>query len=245
MSDHPAQDENRGGWPTDERQTDEYPTIAQTLTMPLDEPVWRGEDEANPLDEEWVSLTRSGIRLGMPVAALLAIVLLAGGFWAGAALEKSHGTGGSSSLASLAARIGGGAGAGATGATGLRGFPGVGGGSTAATAGTISVVDGDTLDVKTSDGIVKVTITRSTTITRNADAAADGLRPGDTVVVQGASGASGTVSASSISATAPGVSSGFPAFGGGTGAAPGAGTGNAATKTTTTNTTTTPSLFGG
>jgi thiamine monophosphate kinase len=71
------------------------------------------------------------------------------------------------------------------------------------------VVDGKTLYILTSAGsLVKVTLGASTTITRNATTQADGLRPGDTVVVQGATGKSGDVTATSISATAPGASAG-------------------------------------
>ena len=54
--------------------------------------------------------------------------------------------------------------------------------------------------------LVKVTLGPSTTITRNAKAPAVGLRPGDTVIVQGSTGGNGNVTASSVSATAPGVS---------------------------------------
>ena len=178
----------------------------------------------------------------MPVAALLAVVLVAGGFWGGAELQKNQG-GSSSSLAGVAARFRSAAGAGATGATGSTAsrFGGLFA-STAAAAGTISVVDGNTLYVDdTSTGsIVKVTLTKSTTVTRNADAAAIDLRPGDTVTVQGATGSSGAVTATSVSATAPGVSSGFGGFGRGLGAAGATGTGS-----TGSNTTTTPALFGG
>jgi hypothetical protein len=190
---------------------------------------------------EWVSQTTHGIRLGGPAAALVALVLVAGGFWGGAALQKSHG-GSTSALAGVAARFRTAAGTGATGTAASR-FAGLFGGSTAATAGTISVVDGNTLYVEdTATGsLVKVTLTKSTTITRNADAAANDLRPGDTVTVQGATGSSGAVTATSVSATAPGVSSGFAGFGGGLG---GTGTGTP-TGTTGSNTTTTPALFGG
>ena len=66
----------------------------------------------------------------------------------------------------------------------------------------------------TGGALVKVTLGPSTAITRNAKSTAIDLRPGDTVVVQGATATNGNVSASSVSATAPGVSS-AGAFGGG------------------------------
>ncbi len=96
----------------------------------------------------------------------------------------------------------------ATGGGGFGGFGGGGFASSAAATGTISVVDGNTLYVLTATGsLVKVTLTPSTTITRNADATAVDLRPGDTVVVQGTTSPNGNVSATSVAATAPGVSS--------------------------------------
>jgi len=228
--------ENSGRWPLDDGHTEEHPTTANALATPLEQPDWLAGDEVGE-DEEWVSQTTHGIRLAIPVAALTAVVLVAGGFWGGAELQKSQG-GTSSPLASVAARFRSALGAGATGAGGA-GFAGRFA-STAAAAGTISVVDGNTLYVNdTATGsVVKVTLTKSTTITRNADSAAIDLRPGDTVTVQGATGNSGAVSATSVSATAPGVSSGFGGFGRGVGAI-------GATGSTGSNTTTTPALFGG
>jgi len=178
-------------------------------------------------DEEWVSQTTRGIRLALPIAGLLAVVLVAAGFWGGAELEKNRGS--SNSPASLASRFRSAAG---TGSTPGSGFPFGGGGlggSSAAATGTLSVVAGNTLYVLTSTGsLVKVTLTKSTTITRNADTTAVDLRPGDTVTVQGATASNGDVAATSISATASGVSSSTGGFGG-LGAPGGTGT----TQTTT------------
>jgi hypothetical protein len=185
-------------------------------------------------DDEWaVRGPARGIRLAVPMAALVAVLLVAAGFWGGATLQKRSGgsSSGNSSLASaFAARLraaGGATGAtGATGAVGAAGFAGFGG-SSAAAVGTVSVVDGNTLYVLSATGsLVKVTLGPSTTITRNAKAPAVGLRPGDTVIVQGATGGNGDVTASSVSATAPGVSAGG-GFGGGRFAGSG-GTGAAA-----------------
>jgi hypothetical protein len=235
LSDHLPDPESSGRWPLDDGHTEETPTIANAL----DQPEWLAGDEAGDADEEWVSKTTHGIRLGVPVAALLAVVLVAAGFWGGAELQKSHSGTSTTSLAGVAARFRSAAGAGATGATGSR----LGGlfASTAAAAGTVSVVDGDTLYVQTSAGsVVKVTLTKSTTVTRNADATAADLRPGDTVTVQGATGDGGAVTATSVTATAPGVSSGFGGFGRGAGGAGATGTGSTGSTTTTT-----PALFGG
>ena len=204
-------------------RTDEYPTLTYPAIV--------GGEPDEPLDEdgddEWPDRgPASGIRLAIPTAALVALLLVGGGFWAGAALQKSHGSSSSSggAAASFAARFRGAAGAsgaagtGTTGTTGTTGAGGAGGfgfGSSAAATGTISVVDGKVLYVLTTSGaLVKVTLAPSTSITRNAKSTPIELRPGDTVVVQGATATDGNVSASSVAATAPGVSS-AGAFGGG------------------------------
>ena len=185
---------------------------ATTQELPADE---------EPLeDDEWPTRGPSkGIRLAVPTAALIAVVLVAAGFWGGSTLQKNHGSGSSSgggggaNAAAFLSRLR--AASGATGATGATGASGAGGFSfpTSAATGTISVVDGNVLYVLTSSGsLVKVTLGASTTITRNAKSAAIGLRPGDSVVVQGTTAHNGNVAASSVAASAPGVSSG--GFGG-------------------------------
>jgi len=174
-------------------------------------------------EDEWpVRGPARGIRLAVPAAALIAVLLVGAGFWGGATLQKDRGSssgGGGGGAAALASRLR--ALAGATGATGARGATGASGagglfggggglgGAAAGTAGTISVVDGNVLYVLTTSGaLVKVTLDPSTTtITRNAGTKAIDLRPGDTVVVQGTTSANGDVSATSVAATAPGVTS--------------------------------------
>jgi hypothetical protein len=246
LSDDSPSPESSATSPPADGRTEEYPTVPHTLTTPLDGSDLSASDGIGDPDEEWVPQTTHGIRIGVPAAVLLAIVLLAGGFWGGAALEKSHAGGSSSLLGTLASRFrsaatGATGASGATGAAGFR-FGGGLGGSSAAATGTISVVDGDTLYVEASTGsLVKVALTKSTTVTRNADASAVGLRPGDTVVVDGTT-SGGTVTATSVSATAPGVSSGFAGFGRGAG---GFGATSPTSTSPGTSTTTTPSLFGG
>jgi len=222
----------------DEAQTEASPPLSytplpSTLVMPGEGAGEPALDEGSDADEEWVPRSTRGVRLALPVAALLALVLVAAGFWGGAALEKSH-NGGSSGAgagaAGLAARFRSGRTGAATGTSGASGFSFAGGGfgSSSAASGTVSVVDGDTLYILTAAGsLVKVTLTSSTTVTRNAAAKPVALRPGDTVVVQGTTSAGGNVAATSIAATAPGVSSGTAGLLGG-------GAGAAATTTTTT-----------
>lgn len=205
--------------------TQEYPTVAGTLTLPTEEPAALHFDELVPdEEEEWVQQTRHGIRLALPIAVLLALLFAAGGFWGGVALEKNHGSSGSAASVASRFRSARSTTTGTTGASGFAGFT-----STAAAAGTISVVDGNTLYILTSTGaLVKVTLSKTTTITRNADTTAPSLRPGDTVTVQGTTASNGNVAATSIAATAAGVTSSSGGYGGY------AGVGSGATSTTST-----------
>ena len=142
---------------------------------------------------------------------MLAVALVAAGFWGGAIAQKNHGTASATTgPAAFAARL---RNAGGTGANGFLTGGATGTSGSSDTTGTISVVSGDTLYVLTATNeLVEVKLTSSTTVTRNAKAKAVQLRPGDTVVVQGAAGKGGSVQATSVAATAKGVS---PTTGGG------------------------------
>ncbi|HUZ21129.1 MAG TPA: hypothetical protein VMU75_11230 [Acidimicrobiales bacterium] len=167
-------------------------------------------------DEVWPTrATARRLRLPIPAVVLLALLLAAGGFWAGAAVQKSRGAAsGTSRPSGLASLFGRG---GAASGSGLGAGRGLGGASTAAAAGIVTVVEGTTLYVTTaSGGLVKVLVGPQAKVTRDAGTTLSTLKPGDTVVVQGTKAKNGTVSASSISATAAGVSAGFgAALGGG------------------------------
>jgi hypothetical protein len=195
----------------------------ETKELPqVDEPL---DETLAAEDDEWpVRGPSKGIRLAVPTAALIAVALVAAGFWGGSTLQKNHGSssggGGGANAAAFLNRLRGATGA--SGATGATGTGGTGGFSfpTSAATGTVSVVDGNVLYVLTSSGsLVKVTLGTSTSITRNAKSTPADLRPGDTVVVQGSTAQNGDVTATSVAATAPGVSStgGFGGFGGGGG----------------------------
>jgi hypothetical protein len=213
----------------DATATEEWPTLSgdpEAATAAVD-----GLTFDDP-DDEWAAAGPArGIRLRFPVLVLVAVILLAAGFWGGAFLEKGKGSSGSTGApAGFAGRLaaGGARTGGATGATGFGagagGAAGFGGTTTPGTTGTISVVDGNTLYVLTSSGsLVKVKLDSSTTVTRNANAVEDELRPGDTVVVQGAAAKNGTVTATSLAATAAGVTTagGGRGFGGGAAATTG------------------------
>jgi hypothetical protein len=168
--------------------------------------------------------TKKGLRASWTLSVLIALLLVIGGVALGSYLQRSHsptttatGHAGFAGFAGL-----GGAGAAAGGAAGGAAT------STDVTSGTVTDVIGNTLYVTNSSGnLVKVTVSSTTTVDRNAASSLSGLRPGDTVTVQGPTAKNGTVSAASISATAKGVTvaggGGFAGRfgGGGTGAAAG------------------------
>ena len=165
--------------------------------------------------EDWPARgPAKGIRLGWPVAVLLVLLIGGGGIWGGAALQRSQGSSTGSLASALASRFG----SRTTGTgTGASRFAGRGGAASAAAAtGTVTEVKGSTLYVTNASGnLVVVTLTPSTTVTRNAKSTVSTLEPGDTVVVQGTKSSNGTVTATSLSDTAQGVTAGFGGFGGG------------------------------
>jgi hypothetical protein len=187
--------------------------------IPLQPPI--GSRDAD--DDLWPAHTqRSGVRVQLPTAILVVLLVAAAGIWGGATLEKHHGSGTtaatSSGLAAFRAARTRGAGSGAPGAAGATASSGA--------SGTVTVLQGNTLWLTAANGsLVKVKLTNTTTVTRNADSTKSALRPGDTVTVQGATGKNGTVTASSVSATAKGVtsSSGFAGIPGGLGGGNGSG----------------------
>lgn len=160
-------------------------------------------------DDEWpVRGPRRGIRMSVPTVVLFGLLIAAGGIWGGAALQRSHGTSSSSSASSLASLFRGRA---TTGGGGLFSGAAAAGG---ATTGTVTEVSGTTLYVTNSSGdLVKVTVGPSATVNRNAKSSLGSLQVGDTVVVEGTKASNGSVTATSVSATAAGVTSGFPGFG--------------------------------
>ena len=141
-------------------------------------------------------------KLVTPLTATLAAVLIAAlGFIGGVQVQKS----------SADAPSGGGGGFARGG-----GFSPTGG-SSDATVGTVANVDGKTLYVTDSSGAtIRVKTTSNSKIARTAVAKVGAVHPGDTVIVQGTKASSGTVKATSVTATAKNASSGLAArFGGG------------------------------
>jgi hypothetical protein len=168
-------------------------------------------------DAAWpTQASASRIRL-RPLTAFLSIALIAvAGIYGGAELQKRNGTSSGTASTSFAANA-----AGRTGA-----FTGRPGGTTSAngsglTTGTVTQVTAKTLYLTASTGkLVKVKLTAKTTFTRTAASATGGLALGDTAVVRGTKNAAGTLVATSVIATAKGVTSTFGAGGGFGGAAP-------------------------
>jgi hypothetical protein len=170
-------------------------------------------------DDEWPTHGPSkGIRVRLPAAALLALLIGFGGIWGGAALQRSEGTASVSSAASAFAQFRSRAGRAFAGLGGSAGSVG-GGASGSSVSGTLTMINGNTLYITDGNGgIVTVTVHKTTTVTRDASANASALQPGDTVVIEGTKTLKGTISATSIASTAKGLTrSGSGGFGGGGG----------------------------
>jgi hypothetical protein len=171
---------------------------------------------AHALDDAlWPAQARQRRIALSPVATLLTVCLVALlGLWGGAELQKRQSSptsaaapgpaGGFAGRFGGGTRAGGGAGAGAA----------VGG----VTVGTVTVISGKTLYLTSPSGtIVKATLTGSTTYSRDSKATKSSLKPGDTAIVQGAKNSAGVVVATSVAATAKGVTSTAGAIPGGPG----------------------------
>ena len=181
----------------------------------------RPEEEWEELDEdELPPRPRNRLLAPLPLV-LIAVLIAATGFLGGVLMQKGSEGGGSAGgppggLPSFLSE-GAGEGSGSEGASGLpAGFPGSGSG--AAVVGTVSSVNGRTIYVKDSEGTtVAVRVEDGSKISRDSNVGVKKIRPGDSVVVQGAKHGS-TVKASSISATESGVETsalgGLPASGG-------------------------------
>lgn len=183
----------------------------------------------DPEQDHWVEdidelPPRPRRRLITPVTgALLAILLVAGGFIGGVLVQKGQNSGGGGGLGANAARAfaaaaagrhaGGAGGAGAAG--GFRGAPG---GATP-TIGQVTNVQGKTLYVTTTQGnTVKVSVPEGATVTRTTSSSVKDVHPGESVIVQGTKRSDGSISASSVRATSQAASGGGAAAGGAGGA---------------------------
>ncbi|CAG7652118.1 DUF5666 domain-containing protein [Actinacidiphila bryophytorum] len=187
-------------------------------------PAQRPEDIlAEPPDARDISAELAAPpRRKLPWLTLLlsAGVVAAAAFAGGALVEKHHLHGTASASSPFAgfggARSGTGAGAGRFGGGGAT----AGTGAAAAaglTFGTVKLVDGSTIYVTDAQGnTVKVTTGASTKVTESKDGKVSDLKPGQTVTVRGSKGASGDITATTVTqgATPPAGSGGFSGFGG-------------------------------
>jgi hypothetical protein len=149
--------------------------------------------------DEWPEqATSKGFRASWFITVFSALLLLMAGLWLGAYLQRGQASTSTTSLSSLF-------GAGATGGTGAKALAKA---AAKSTTGTVTDIEGHTLYVTTSSGsLVAVKVSSSTTLDRNASTTLAGLKPGDSVTVQGTKEKNGTVEATSVSDTAKGVTS--------------------------------------
>ena len=206
--------------------TEEAP-LADTITDPLSllsEPA--ASDDLTP-----ALARRPRVRLPSLTMFLIAAVIAGGGFYAGALVGKHNAGTGTSGFAAAFRNAAAGTsttgtrtGRTGTGAGGFGGFGGFGGGTGgttggtggtgaagADTIGTIELVEGNVVYVKTEAGAtVQVKVSNATKISISSTGTVKNLTPGQTVIVGGAAGSGGTVSATSIA-----QSSGLGSFSGG------------------------------
>jgi hypothetical protein len=147
---------------------------------------------------------------------LAALAIAGGGFIGGVEVQKGQGgssTPAASQAASFASRGGGG---------GARFGPPGGQQAGDFTAGTVANKHGRTLYVKDQSGnTIRIKTSSNAKVTRTASTSANGVHPGDTVIVTGTKHGDGSITASSIRATAKTASASGGFLGGG--AQPGSG----------------------
>jgi hypothetical protein len=164
-------------------------------------------------DDEWLTQRQHiGIKLRAPTVALLALAILAAGFWSGALAAGHQKSAKSTTASAAAAKANKKAARNAGSATSKKGLPagnaaspGAAGG---ATNGLLTRIQGQTLYLIDGDGnLVKVDVGPSATINRTTLSSMAGLQNGDTVTVRGTIGANGAITANSVIAQAQGVQS--------------------------------------
>lgn len=160
-------------------------------------------------------------------ATLIALIVGAGGFYAGVRIEKGQVSGSSAATglslpsgfpgAGTSTRSGSSSGT-RSASGGLPAIGALGGGNSS--FGTISSVDANTIYLQDASGnTIKVKLSSATKITKSVSVSHKSLRPGDTVVVQGLKNSKGSVSATSVSDS--GAGSRATGSGGGAGASAG------------------------
>jgi hypothetical protein len=150
-------------------------------------------------------------RRSLPSITLLlgAGILIVGGFVGGVQADRHWGAKPSSNASDLLSQLSRRAGQNGGGGQGGGGFLGGGqgtgqgrgsgqGGAANGTTGTVKLVDGSTIWVQTSSGLVRVKTTGSTKVTIAKKSTAKALKAGSPVTVQGATGQDGTVTATTV-----------------------------------------------
>jgi hypothetical protein len=167
------------------------------------EPAYEPDDDELP--------RRPRRRTVTPVTvALAAVVIAAAGFIGGVQVQKRS----QPSRPAATAAFGAGAGGARQGAGGQAGG--------SATVGQVANVKGSTIYVTGADGTTtRVKTNSNSKVTRTAVSKPGAIHPGDSVIVQGTTSSSGTVTASQIVATASNATAGRRAFGAGTSTTPG------------------------
>jgi Domain of unknown function (DUF5666) len=134
-------------------------------------------------------------------AALAAAITCAAGFYAGISIEKGQLATAATPTTAAASTSG------ARTASGARpGFLGGARGGGNASIGTVSSINGKTIYLTdTAGNTVKVTLSSATKITKSESVSRASIRPGDTVVIQGAKGSNGTLTATSVSDSGAGA----------------------------------------
>jgi hypothetical protein len=194
-------------------------------------------DEREGLDEFAELPPRPRRHLVTPLnLALLAVLLVAGGFIAGVLVEKGKSSSqsaavGGGAAAARRAVAGGGAAAAGGGAAAAGDATAAGRAPANATVGTVSTIDGHSLFVSDAQGnTIKVRVASGAKVSKTAATSVAAIHPGDTVIVQGAKASDGSVTANSVRATAAGLGGGggFAGLFGGGGGGAAAGQGAAA-----------------
>lgn len=137
-------------------------------------------------------------------AALAAAITCAAGFYAGVSVEKGQLASPATTTTAAASTSGAGTASGAR-----AGFLGGARGGGNASIGTVSSVNGKTIYLTdTAGNTVKVTLSSATKVTKSESVSRASIRPGDTVVIQGAKGSDGTLTATSVTDSGAGAGRG-------------------------------------
>ncbi len=140
------------------------------------------------------------LKVRLPIAVLVLLLVSAGSFWGGAAAKNAESSSTSFSFASLRSAF---AGASAASALFSR-FAGAGAAPTA--VGEVVGVKGNKVYVTTSSGVLlKISVSKKTSIEKSSAIGIGALAIGDTVSVDGTEKAHNKIQATSIVATVQGV----------------------------------------